>query len=175
MSLPINNAYLALGSNIDAENNLPSAAELMFAYGEIADVSQVWESTPVGFVDQDNFLNGVVLLKTICSIQQIRQQLIPEIESKLNRIRDPKNKNAPRTIDVDLVLFNNTIFEEEGFSLPDPDILIRPFLIIPLAEISPHYLHPVLKQTLQSIAEEIEAVENSITLRNDVRLREFIV
>lgn len=170
MSLPMNDAYLALGSNIDAEKNLPLVTNLLVAYGQIAGVSQVWESSPVGFVDQDNFLNGAILLKTTLSIQEIRQQLIPEIESKLNRVRDPKNKNGPRTIDVDLVLFNNTIIEEEGLMLPDPDILTRLFLILPLAEITPNYLHPVMKKPLRTIAVEMETAGNSMTLRDDVRL-----
>ena len=105
----VNRAYLSLGSNIEPETHLPSAVRKLAAYGRVAAVSRVWETAPVGFSDQPNYLNAAVLLETTLSAREICLEAIPQIERDLHRIRNPENKNAPRTIDVDLVLFNREI------------------------------------------------------------------
>ena len=96
-------AYLLLGSNLDAERNLPLAVEALDGYGQVAAVSRVWESDPVGYAAQPRFLNAAVLLITELDAEQLCSQVIPTIESTLGRVRDPHNKYAPRTIDIDLM------------------------------------------------------------------------
>jgi 2-amino-4-hydroxy-6-hydroxymethyldihydropteridine diphosphokinase len=165
-----NRALLALGSNIYPEENLPEALRLLAAYGAIGATSQVWQSAPVGYADQPDFLNAAVLLETEMSAEQIITNVIPSIEQSLERRRDPSNKNAPRTIDVDLVMFNDLVGEILGHEIPDPEILTRPFLAVPLAEVAPTAAHPVTGETLQEIAARLRA-GSLFKTRDDVRLR----
>ncbi|MFQ5617079.1 MAG: 2-amino-4-hydroxy-6-hydroxymethyldihydropteridine diphosphokinase, partial [Anaerolineales bacterium] len=150
-----NLAYLSLGSNINPEKNLPAAVKLLARYGAIKAVSSVWETAPVGFTEQANFLNAAVLLETSLSAQHLWEKAICEIERGLKRVRI-KNKNAPRTIDIDVVLFNRDILSFGHHKIPDADILERAFVAIPLAEIAPEYDHPEVDQTLAEIAAQFD-------------------
>jgi len=100
-----NRAYLSLGSNIEPERYLPAAVQRLARFGQIRAVSHVWQTQPVGLVDQPDFLNAAVLLETPLSAAALRQQVVARIEQDLGRARTG-NKNAPRTIDIDIVLFN---------------------------------------------------------------------
>src|SRR5512146_3060036 len=131
-----NRAYLSLGSNIAHEFNLPAAVMRLTAFGRIVAVSSVWESRPVGFADQPDYLNAAVLLETPLSAQELRDMAIVAIEAALGRVRS-ENKNASRTIDIDIMLFNRDIFRVGRRRIPDPEVLERPFVAIPLAEIDP--------------------------------------
>ena len=149
----MNRVYLGLGSNIDAATNLPNAVRELQAYGRIVAVSQVWETKPVGCPGkQANFLNAAVLLETRLSADAMRLDAIEAIETKLGRRRDPANRNAARTIDIDVALFNDEILQIEHRPVPDPAILERAYLAIPLAELDPNYRHPKTGQTLAEIA-----------------------
>jgi 2-amino-4-hydroxy-6-hydroxymethyldihydropteridine diphosphokinase len=147
----VNLAYLSLGSNIDPERNLPAAVTHLARFGHVRAVSSVWESAPVGLADQSNFLNAAVLLETELSAQALRGEAIAKIEQALGRVRTG-NKNAPRTIDIDIVLFNHDVLQVGHRHIPDPELLERPFVAIPLAEIAPDYIHPETDQTLEQIA-----------------------
>ena len=135
-------AFLALGSNIAPETNLPAAVERLADYGSVVRVSTVWESRPVGDTDQANFLNAAVLLETPLSAEELKRVAIAEIEQSLGRERDPQNKNAARTIDIDIALFNQDVLSVGENRIPDPEILTRPFLAMPLAELDPEYVYP---------------------------------
>jgi len=167
-------AFIALGSNIDAERNLPAAVRELLRYGTIQKISSVWETAPVGFLDQPHFLNAVLLLQTRLNIFEIRTEMIPQIEKKLLRIRDPLNKNGPRTIDVDLAMYDATVQKDNNFHLPDPDILTRPFLAGLLAEIAPQFVHPTEDRTLSEIAHNIPAATNLSFIRTDIDLRKIL-
>ncbi|HEV8001967.1 MAG TPA: 2-amino-4-hydroxy-6-hydroxymethyldihydropteridine diphosphokinase [Planctomycetaceae bacterium] len=167
--LPANRAYLSLGSNIEPEQNLPAAVRALTAFGRVMAVSSVWESAPLGSSGA-NFLNGAVLLETQLSPAEIYQQAIAAIERQLGRVRDPLNKNAPRTIDVDLSLFNRDVFEWAGHRVPDPDIVKRPFVAVPLAELDPDYVHPTEGRRLADIAASWTS-NSGLVGRPDVRLR----
>ncbi len=165
-----NRAFLSLGSNIDPETNLPAAVRELQRFGRIVAVSQVWETEPVGFADQPNFLNAAVLLETAISPEELQFEVVVEVETVLGRIRDPHNKNAPRTIDIDLALFNRDVLKLDQRQIPDPDILNRAFVAIPLAELAPEYLHPLESCTLAEIAANFEIERASMQLRADVIL-----
>jgi 2-amino-4-hydroxy-6-hydroxymethyldihydropteridine diphosphokinase len=164
-----NRAYLSLGSNIEPEQNLPAAVRALTSFGRIVAVSSVWESAPFGSHGA-NFLNAAVLLETELSATEIYQQAIVEVERQLGRVRDPHDKNAPRTIDVDLSFFNRDVFEWAGHRIPDPDIVKRPFVAIPLAELDPDYLHPTEQRRLADIAASWQS-KSGLVPRPDVRLR----
>jgi 2-amino-4-hydroxy-6-hydroxymethyldihydropteridine diphosphokinase len=167
---PANRAYLSLGSNIEPEKNLPAAVRELSAFGRVVAVSRVWESAPFGAssTTSQNFLNAAVLLETELSPAELYEQAISAVERRLGRIRDPQDKNAPRTIDIDLSLFNHEVLEFGTHRVPDPDILARPFVAVPLAEIDPDYLHPIEHQRLADLAAALSHA--GLILRGDVRL-----
>jgi 2-amino-4-hydroxy-6-hydroxymethyldihydropteridine diphosphokinase len=147
----MNQAYLSLGSNIQPEKNLPEAVARLAQFGMVRAVSVVWETAPYGFTDQPNFLNAALLLDTPLAAKALLTEAIATIEDALGRVRK-KNKNAPRTIDLDLVLFNREVLQLGWRHIPAPEVETRPFVAIPLAEIAPDYVHPESGQTLRQIA-----------------------
>ncbi len=163
--------FLSLGSNIEPEKNLPAAVRELEQFGLVLTVSQVWQTSPVGCADQADFLNAAVLLETGLSAEDLREIAIAAIETKLGRTRDPKNKNAPRTIDIDIALYNDEVIEFAGRKIPDPDILTRPFVASTLAELDPDFFHPETGYTLGEIAANLLSTPSTMTLRPDVRLR----
>ena len=141
--------YLSLGSNIQPEINLPRAVELLYDYGMVRRVSEVWESEAVGS-DGPNFLNACALFITPLLQSEVKEQVIHPIETKLGRKRSA-DKNAPRTIDIDVVLFDE--------QLCDPKFWKQAFVIIPLAEIHPEYQNSVTHEKI---------TETATRLRQDV-------
>ncbi len=136
-------AWLSLGSNIEPEQNLRQAVQLLKGYGQLISISSVWENHAVG-VGGPDFLNVCVELKTDTSQAEVKPQIIQPIESALGRIRS-ENKNAPRPIDIDLVMYDDVPVRLESWGFA--------YVIVPLAELLPEYEHPVLKQTLAHAAE----------------------
>ena len=164
-----NLAYLSLGSNIEPERNLLVAVDWLGRWGCVQIVSTVWESAPLGFSDQPNFLNAAALLETGLSAQALRQEAITSIETALGRMRTA-NKNAPRTIDIDIMLFNHDILQVGQRHIPSPEVLERAFVAIPLAEIAPDYVHPEIGQTLRQIAGRFDPEAAGMRRRDDVIL-----
>lgn len=149
--------FLTLGSNLSPEQNLPAAIQLLNSTADVrvVKVSQVWESAPVGFLNQPAFCNAAVLIETCRSPRELKFSVLRQIEDRLGRVRDPANKNGPRTIDLDIGFFGNSVIAEENLIIPDPDIPQREFLATPLAELDADYVHPVLGQTLAELAASI--------------------
>lgn len=164
-----NLAYLSLGSNIEPERHLPAAVTHLAQYGYVRAVSTVWETRPVGFSHQPNFLNAALLLETDLSARALREEAIASIEATLGRVRT-ENKNAPRTIDIDIMLFNRDILQVGRRRIPDPEVLERPFVAIPLAEIAPDYIHPQTGQALKDIARRFDPMAAGMRRRDDVEL-----
>ena len=130
--------YLSLGSNIQPEVNLPRAVELLHEHGEIRQVSTAWESEAVGS-DGPNFLNACVLFTTPLLQAEVKEQVIHPIETKLGRKRTA-DKYAPRTIDIDIVLFDEQLCDDKFWK--------QAFVVIPLAEIHPKYQNPITKEKI---------------------------
>ena len=159
---------ISLGSNIRPELNLPAAVRELRSAGEILAVSSVWESAPVGFADQANFLNAAVLLATRLRMEELKQTVLRPIEEKLGRVRvrDPGNVNAPRTIDLDISIF---LSPAESLVL-DEEILTRSFVAVPLAEVLPDFAHPETGQTLAEIARSFKFPNSELRPRPDCSL-----
>ena len=164
-----NLAYLSLGSNIDPEHNLPKAVSQLAQFGRVKAASSVWQTAPVGFSKQQDFLNAAVLLETELSARILRQDAITKIESSMGRVRT-ENKNGPRTIDIDIMLFNRDILSIDHRRIPDPELLERSFVAIPMAEIAPDYVHPEKNVTLAEIARRFNPATEPIKRRDDVEL-----
>lgn len=119
-------------------------------------VATIYETLPVGLVEQPNFWNTAVLIETDLNPTQIKQTIIGVIETKLNRVRQA-DPNAPRTIDADIILFNDFVGEYDGGDgrmrpLPDPDLLNYPHVAVPVAELLPDMPHPVTGERLADLA-----------------------
>ena len=130
--------YLSLGSNIEPEDNLPQAVQLLQGYGEIRKLSRAWESEAVGSAGP-NFLNACALFTTPLSQAEIKENIIHPIETRLGR-RRTADKYAPRPIDIDIVLFDEQLCDEKFWS--------QAFVVVPLAEIHPGYLNPFTQESI---------------------------
>jgi 2-amino-4-hydroxy-6-hydroxymethyldihydropteridine diphosphokinase len=150
--------YISLGSNIDPKINLMKAVSLLEQSCQLETYSSAYITPPQGFTDQDDFWNVAVKVKTEFTPITVKHEILDAIERKLNRVRDPNNKNAPRTIDLDISLWNDDVFDygEKPWHIPDPDILRFAHVVIPLAEIAPDYVHPLEKVTLAQIAAQYD-------------------
>ncbi|MBX3439533.1 MAG: 2-amino-4-hydroxy-6-hydroxymethyldihydropteridine diphosphokinase [Planctomycetaceae bacterium] len=167
----IHRAFIGLGSNIDPERYLPAAVQELSTLGSVDAVSCVYESAAEGDASQPHYLNAAILLSTELTAEQLCGAELPAIEARLGRVRDPTNKFAARTIDLDLVLFDDVVAIVGQRRIPDPDILKRSFLAVPLAEVDGFYIHPEVGENLSVIAEQVRQHGTSLLLRGDVCLR----
>ncbi len=153
----LHHAYLSLGSNIEPEVHLPKAIQMLKDYGRFKAVSRVWESHAVG-TDGPDFLNACVLFLSHLQPNDLKEQIIRPIEAGLGRVRHA-DKNAPRTIDLDIVLFDETPFNIEFWAYA--------FVVVPLAELIPNFIHPVRGEKLSRVAKQLQG-QVWIVPRNDV-------
>jgi 2-amino-4-hydroxy-6-hydroxymethyldihydropteridine diphosphokinase len=162
-----NHAYISLGSNIDPETNLTRAVRLLASHCRVLAVSRVYETRPVGTTDQPNFLNAAVLVETGLRPAALKAQVLAQIEARLGRVRTA-DKNAARTIDLDISLFNDEVLEIGGRRIPDPEILLYPHIARPLADLAHDYRHPQTGGTLEEIAQTLSVA--GLVHRHDVEL-----
>jgi 2-amino-4-hydroxy-6-hydroxymethyldihydropteridine diphosphokinase len=135
-------AYLSLGSNIEPEVNLPRAVQLLSQHGEIQKVSNVWESESVGTTGP-KFLNICLLFKSIVTHDELKEKVFHPVESQLGRIRSD-DKFAPRTIDIDMLIFDGQIIGADWLSMA--------YVVVPLAEIYPEFQNPITKEKITETA-----------------------
>ncbi len=153
----MNDAYLSLGSNIDPETNLRLAVAMLADFGEIRVVSPVYVTEPVGAPGTPLFLNAALLLRTGLTARELKESAIAGIERELGRVRVPGEPNAPRTIDIDVALWSRSRDGLARGPAPDPDILRRAHVAVPLAAVAPHLVHPETGETLAAIAGRLVA------------------
>lgn len=135
-------AYLSLGSNIEPEINLVKAIRLLHQYGEVQAVSSAWESRPVGTTGP-NYLNACVSFVSPFMQVELKERIIRPIEAQLGRKRGD-NKYVPRTIDIDIVLFDGKPYNDKFWRFA--------FVIVPLAEIYPDYQNPLTQEKITQTA-----------------------
>ena len=157
----MNRIFLLLGSNIDKELNLPAAVTMLCRMCHVVELSSVYETIPMGLKEQPNYFNMAALIETDLDPCQLKLQIIQPIEIELQRQRKA-DKNAPRTMDLDIVLYNDDVFDyvpDNGLihHLPDPDILRFAHVAVPIAELAPDKLHPETGQALSKIAADLMA------------------
>ena len=135
-------AYLSLGSNIQPEKNLVRAIQLLQEQGGIESISSAWESKSVG-ADGPNYLNACIAFATRRSWPALKEEVILSIELQLGRKRT-ENKYAPRTMDIDIILFDDQSCDEKSWE--------KAFVVVPLAEIYPCYQNPLTNESIRETA-----------------------
>lgn len=145
-------AYLLTGTNLgDREANLQKARLLIGEKcGKITSCSSIYETAAWGKTDQHAFLNQALLLETEMTARQLMRQLL-KIEKIMGRERG--EKYGPRLIDIDILLFNEEVHDYELLRLPHPEMQNRRFALVPLNDIAPGAMHPVLKKTVGQLLE----------------------
>ena len=148
----MNEVYLLLGSN---EGNrmqwMQRAIDMLSAHGTIALQSSVYETAAWGIEDQPGFLNMVVLLQTMYTPTRLLTE-IHIIEQALGRQREVKW--GPRTLDIDILLYNNEQVEFPSLIIPHPFLHLRRFTLVPLAELIPTHIHPTLNRTITELLKD---------------------
>jgi 2-amino-4-hydroxy-6-hydroxymethyldihydropteridine diphosphokinase len=145
--------FIGLGSNIGLpRRNLVRARRLLEKAGVVTlRASSIYHTEPVGFPDQPWFLNQVLKVRTGLKPQDLLD-LAKSIEKKMRRV--PAANMGPRSIDIDLLLAENTVLDSPELTLPHPHLAVRNFVLVPLREIAPRAVHPVLKKTVGELARE---------------------
>jgi len=152
----IEKCYIGLGSNLgDRLGNLIEAAHQIKLIKDtvITRYSSVYETDPWGDEDQPDFFNAVIEIETAIGCCDLLQQLL-NIEDYMGRVRE--RKWGPRVIDLDILLYGNRIIEITELKIPHPLMQERNFVLIPMVELVPNLVHPLLKKTIQSLAEPFQ-------------------
>jgi 2-amino-4-hydroxy-6-hydroxymethyldihydropteridine diphosphokinase len=149
-------AYIGIGSNLgDKVKNCRDAIHQLHTTPgiEVSKTSSLYFTEPVGYENQDWFINCVVEVKTFLPPQEVFLRC-KEIEKKMGRAY--LIKWGPRIIDLDLLFYNHLILKEPDLEIPHPRLHERGFVVIPLAELNPTWTHPVLKKTMSELKQELK-------------------
>ncbi len=146
-------AYLLTGSNMGERFEYLQKANALIEQrcGKIVQQSAIYETAPWGFLDQPAFLNQVIAIKTTLSPESLMTSLL-EIEAYIGRIRSVKL--GPRTIDLDILMYDQLILDSPSLQIPHTALPNRRFALTPLSEIAPDLLHPVLQKTISTLLSE---------------------
>ena len=142
--------YISIGSNLgDREEQILRSVHELRSFSRVKKISTLRETDPVGpILDQPKFLNAVVEIETEYSPHEVIQELL-RIEQEMGRVR--VEKGGPRNIDLDLVVYGNDVVNEEALIVPHPHMHERRFVLEPLAELNPHWIHPTLKNSVSEL------------------------
>ncbi|HED06551.1 MAG TPA: 2-amino-4-hydroxy-6-hydroxymethyldihydropteridine diphosphokinase [Ignavibacteria bacterium] len=150
-----NIVYIGIGTNKGEKlENINAAISLIVRIPSTGLLSQssIYETKPYGYLEQGNFLNLAIKIKTGLAIKSLLKEL-QSIEQKLGRIKTIKW--GPRIIDLDILFYNDEIISEEEIKIPHPGIAERDFVLVPLKEIEPDFIHPALNEKIADICNAV--------------------
>ena len=153
--------YLCLGSNLGSrEDNLKKALDLISHRLRLGKVSSIYDTKPIGDIpDQPRFLNMVCEIATMLAPPSL-MALLQGFELKLGRL--PGKKNAPRPIDIDILLCGNLVLNTPELTIPHPKMAEREFVLLPLSEIAPDVEHPVLHKTIKELLRAVAGEQDVV-------------
>lgn len=164
MNIPqVDRVYLGLGSNLgNRELNLEKALDFLSERMKVVKVSSIYDTEPVGNPNQPRFLN------LVCEVQTGLSPLgllivVKAIENKLGRM--PSEPNAPRTVDIDILLYGDKVTDTPQLTIPHPRLHERAFVLVPLSEIASDIVHPVIKKTVKELSETVEGEKGVVLHR----------
>ncbi|MDI3508134.1 MAG: 2-amino-4-hydroxy-6-hydroxymethyldihydropteridine diphosphokinase [Clostridiales bacterium] len=157
MGAKVNRVYLALGSNIgDRDRYIREAIDMLNGHEaiKIVKVSSTYNTAPVGYTDQVDFLNAAVAIDTTLSPRELLAACL-DIEQRLGRVRTIRW--GPRTIDIDIIFYDDLIIDDGILTVPHPRMHERGFVLRPLYDIAPNAVHPIYKKTVEQMYDEWKA------------------
>ncbi len=147
-------AYIGLGSNMgDRTGACRKALELLSKAGTVTAVSSFYCTEPVGYREQDEFINAAAAISTDLAPHDLLKTC-REIEDRLGRIR--VIRWGPRALDLDILLYGGTVVNTPNLVVPHPQMSLRGFVLVPLCEIAPRVVHPVLNKTIEQLLRELK-------------------
>lgn len=157
--------FLSLGSNMGTRQaNLDKTIELLSQRLKVELVSSIYDTEPIGNIDQPRFLNLVCQVNTRLAPEELLT-LAKSIELKLGR--EPGTPNAPRPIDIDILFYGNQVIKTRELVIPHPRLTERAFVLVPLAEIAPDLVHPVNGKTVRELLKDITERQGVLKWEND--------
>lgn len=144
-------AYIALGSNMGDKEKYLNDAITMINDDDMCIVNKVSSfiiTPPYGYTEQDDFLNGAIKIQTLYSPKMLLS-FLQNLEIKANRVR--QIHWGPRTLDLDILLYDNIVCDDDSLVIPHPELHKRDFVLIPLNEIAPNCVHPILKKRIREL------------------------
>jgi 2-amino-4-hydroxy-6-hydroxymethyldihydropteridine diphosphokinase len=162
--------FLGLGSDLgDREDNLKRAVESIGALaGIVTGVSPVYETEPVGFSGNRDFLNMVISIETNLTPSELLDNLMMS-EKHLGRTRG-KSNNISRTIDIDILIYDDLVIDNGSLVIPHPRMHERRFVLVPLHDIAPDLVHPVLGKTISELLAECSDTSRIRPFKSDKTL-----
>ena len=156
--------YLGLGSNMgNRQGNLDKTLDLLSQRLQVGQVSSIYDTEPVGNINQARFLNLVCQVSTrLAPIELLA--LAKGIEMKLGRV--PGKANAPRPIDIDILFYGDQVMETPELVIPHPRLAERAFVLIPLAEIAPDLVHPVSGKSIRELLRGVTETQGVLRWEN---------
>lgn len=152
-------AYIGIGTNLgdklaninEAINNLKTEEKILSIT-----LSSLYETEPVGYTDQPEFINGVLKIETKYCLQELFL-LLKSIEKKMGRVKTIKY--GPRIIDLDILFYGNTIYTDLDITVPHPHLHKRAFVLYPLSELNNDFVHPLYLKSVESLRENLKEKE----------------
>lgn len=152
--------YLAFGSNLGNRlANVKAMASSLTPQMALKKKSSVYETPPWGFTDQPSFLNQVVKVETYLQPAALLAHL-KRLEAVLGRVAN--FQNGPRLADIDILFFDDLIIDTVSIAIPHPRLHKRAFVLVPLAELAPDLIHPVLRRSIRDLLEDVDRSEITI-------------
>jgi 2-amino-4-hydroxy-6-hydroxymethyldihydropteridine diphosphokinase len=166
--MEVNKVFLSLGSNLgDRKVFLETALSKLSSKGEIEKCSRIYETPPWGFQTEEHFLNICVIFRTHLSPTELLK-LISEIETEMGRQRNSEGYSS-RTIDIDIIFFNDLIHEDKNLRIPHPLYHLRSFVLNPLIDLDDQLIDPASGKLCSEFKEVLENQQESIILSDTIK------